>query len=149
MLTSRDYTLDDLRKLVVETGRISNPKHSYMFWGHIWVREGREPLSDRELIHKGIHMVQEDEVNVVTMLLFFVASVVFGIPVYTFILGILWIIIFWYTSLFYILELISVLCLGYKYNPLEQEALENQGNVDYMKKREMFSWLKYLIKNPK
>ena len=90
MLTSRDYTLDDLRKLVVETGRISNPKHSYMFWGHIWVCEGREPLSNRELIHKGIHMVQEDEVNVVTMLLFFVASVVFGIPVYTFILGILW-----------------------------------------------------------
>ena len=59
MLTSRDYTLDDLRKLVVRKGLISNPKHSWMFWGHIWIKADREePLEDRELIHKGIHMVQ-------------------------------------------------------------------------------------------
>lgn len=149
MLTSRDYTLDDLRKLVVRTGRISNPKQTWMFWGHIWIKADREePLEDRELIHKGIHMVQEDEVNVITMLLFFLASLVLNIPIYIFILGILWISIFWFTALFYILEAISDLCYGYKNNPLEREALENQDNPDYMKTRGMFSWLKYFFKTP-
>lgn len=150
MLTSRDYTLDDLRKLVVRTGRISNPRQSWMFWGHIWIKaEREEPLEDRELIHKGIHMVQEDEVNLITMLMFFFASLILNIPIYIFILGILWISVFWFTALFYLLEAISVLVYGYKNNPLEREALENQDNPEYMRKRGMFSWLKYFSKNPK
>ena len=149
MLTSRDYTLDDLRKLIVRTGRISNPKQSWMFWGHIWIKEDREePLEDRELIHKGIHMVQEEEVNVLTMLLFFFASLLLNIPIYIFILGILWISFFWFTALFYLLEMISVLGFGYKNNALEREALENQDDPDYMRKRNMFSWVKYFFKTP-
>lgn len=149
MLISRDYNLDDLRKLIVRTGRISNPKHTYMFWGHIWIKEDREePLEDRELIHKGIHMVQEEEVNVLTMLLFFFASLLLNIPIYIFILGILWISFFWFTALFYLLEMISVLGFGYKNNALEREALENQDDPDYMRKRNMFSWVKYFFKTP-
>lgn len=145
MLTSRDYSLDDLKKLVIETSQISDPNHSYMFWGHIWVKEGHKNLNDRELIHKGIHMVQEDEVNFITMLLFLIMSMIYGLSAYVFILGILWIAAFWFTSLFYILEVFSVMVLGCKKNPLETEALMHQGDREYLKKRKPFAWIKYMV----
>ncbi len=149
MLTSRDYTLDDLRKLVVETPHIHNPNHSYMFWGHIWIKSGRDPLSDSDLIHKGIHMVQEDEINFVTMLIFLLYAMMTGISVYSFFLGLLGISIFWYTVLFFILEFFSVLVTKGKYkNPLENEAQLNEKDPKYIRKRHMFAWVKY-FKNPK
>lgn len=147
MLTSRDYNLDDLKKLVVETPHIYDPSHTYMFWGHIWIKTGRRELSDRELIHKGIHMVQEDEINLVTMLIFLGIAMITDISVYSFILGLLCISVFWYTTLFLILELISALVTNRKYNnPLEEEAMQNQLDSGYIKKRRMFSWLRYFKK---
>ena len=148
MLTSRDYTLDDLRKLVVETGRIGNPKHTYMFWGHIWIKAGRKALKDSELIHKGIHMVQEDEINLVTMLIFLGIAMLTNLSIYMFFLGLLFISIFWYTSLFFLFELFSVLIFkGKCNNPLEEEARINQKDIDYIRKRRVFAWFKYFKKS--
>lgn len=56
---------------------------------------------------------------------------------------------------FYILYLLNwlfnlIVCPkhAYKYIVFEQEAYANQGNLDYIKHRKHYAWIKYLFKKP-
>jgi hypothetical protein len=47
---------------------------------------------------------------------------------------------------FYIIYIILWISYGYKMNPLEREAYDNDGNDSYLINRKRYSWIKYLMK---
>jgi hypothetical protein len=45
---------------------------------------------------------------------------------------------------FYLLYIGFYLAKGYKNNPFEKEAYQNDDNKNYLKERRLFSWIKYI-----
>jgi hypothetical protein len=44
---------------------------------------------------------------------------------------------------FYVLYLIELVCKGYRNISFEREAYVNEKDADYLKRRKLFSWLRY------
>ena len=45
---------------------------------------------------------------------------------------------------FYLLYIFWQITRGYKNNPFEIEAFDNDDNLDYLKSRKLYSWTKYI-----
>lgn len=91
----------------------------------IFVRIG-ETMSDIDLNHEKIHLNQQKKVMIIFVILL--------IPVIWYFSLTWWSILFSYLP-FYVLYGIFHLIYGYRKNPFEKEAYDNENNLEYLKNK--------------
>lgn len=121
-------------------------------WPFIFISEPKEDIIKKRgqkyhdvlINHEKIHIKQQLELFILTLLIFLVLYVFKIIP--------LWVIPLSYFS-FYIIYVLNYIINGftikqdlYKNISFEREANGNENNLEYLKTRKLFSWIKYIKK---
>lgn len=112
-------------------------------FGILFVK-GNAKIGEVDMLHERIHSKQYIELGVLFLILF--------LPLVFYSLWWLWLLLgFFGFYIVYVIEwsIRSILYKGntkkaYKNMSFEKEAYGNQNNVDYLKNRKLFSWLKYI-----
>ncbi len=92
-------------------------------------------ITDRLINHEKIHLKQESVLILISMYVL--------VPIILYLSLTWWLLLLSYST-FYILYSIFYLIYGYKNNPFEKEAYENDDNLNYLDGINLFAWFKYL-----
>lgn len=112
----------------------------------IFARKKTKPLSDIIINHEGIHLSQQKEVLLVSLIPAFLVIVHIGMSLW-WMLAALPVFYIWY-GIEYLVRSIMYRSWndGYKNISFEQEAYLNECDYNYVPDRKFFAWLKFLTK---
>jgi len=106
----------------------------------------KENYAHRIINHESIHIKQQQELILTALILLIGLNFIFGIvswwliPIIAYLSFYMWYILEWFIKLFIYGK------RAYRKISFEQEAYDNQENIDYLKTRKRFSWLKLIFK---
>ena len=92
---------------------------SFFIWTIVYIKGMSDYVKAKLINHENIHFRQQVE------------------------LGFIFFYILW--GIFWLINAI-IRKNGYIYNPLEEEAYDNDGNLEYLKTRKWYAWIKYIGK---
>lgn len=115
-------------------------------WPLVFARKKFRPLDDVTINHEGIHLIQQLEVIILSLL-------VLAIIVLSLHLSLLWLLLSLASYyILYCLEYVIRLCAygrgheAYRNISFEQEAFLNEKDFNYLIERKAFAWVKHITK---
>lgn len=111
----------------------------------VFVRKDCE-FDDTDLRHETIHLYQQGEVTLVACVIIALLIALCSISAWWLILGVLFYYLWYGTEYAIRYVAYSKPKEAYRNISFEQEAYNNEKDVDYLKNRKPFAWMKYIFK---
>lgn len=112
-------------------------------WPFVFVRNGTRILNEVDINHESIHGRQQIEVLITSLLIIGILVLFAHISPWWFFLAPL-IYFCWYGIEYFIKRYILGDKKAYRNLSMEKEAYGEEKNLEYLKTRKLFAWLKYL-----
>ena len=115
-------------------------------WPFVFARKDARNLTDEDINHESIHCYQQIEMMILSVIIIALLVIFFHISAWFFVV-VPFTFYIWYGVEYAIRSIIYENTReGYRNIAVEQEAYGNEKNLDYLKTRKPFAWIRYIGK---